>query len=224
MPKSIIFLLFTLFVLRGQTNAQNCESLRPLYSVNYPSFCNAPATVTVTYPLIGGVTYTFRLDGVASATNTWQNVANGRHTIGYTGSNGCNKADTAIVLNSSILQLFAEQQPVTNCLDKYTWSDISQNVSVRDDMLIGIYTVTVTDANGCKISGSATLTTCVWQAIRTQVAWSMLPICSISVWLLANEERQEVFVPLIALQMEEAIVQFGMVKLRLFGQNKHLRA
>jgi hypothetical protein len=336
MPKPYFFLLFTLCVLRGQADAQNCDSLRPLYSVNYPSFCNAPATVTVTYPPIRGVTYTFRLDGVASATNTWQSVPNGRHTIGYTGSNGCNKADTAIVLNSSILQLVAEQQPVTNCLDtvfsykfkaiggqppyqfstngrngytstsnnpvlaqgvysititdaagcrnengylnvlprrdsvranvtltpnspcdslgsvvisvtdpnigrpftislnggaftsdtifrnvprygliayvvrspqgclyygtpyiqgrtspmqlyfgnfcanrfgrglivsavyggaapyKYTWRDISQNVSVRDDMSIGIYNVTVTDANGCKISGSTTLTTCVW--------------------------------------------------------------
>jgi hypothetical protein len=168
MPKSIMFLLFTLFVLSVPTNAQNCESLRPLYSVNYPSFCNAPATVTVTYPPIVGVTYTFRLDGVASATNTWQNVANGRHTIGYTGSNGCNKADTAIVLNSSILQLIAEQQPVTNCLDtvfSYKFTAIGgqppyqfltsgrngyTSTSNTPVLSSGVYSVTITDAMGCR--------------------------------------------------------------------------
>jgi Secretion system C-terminal sorting domain/Cohesin domain len=168
MPKSIIFLLFTLFGLSVPTNAQNCESLRPLYSVNYPSFCNAPATVTVTYPPIGGVTYTFRLDGVASATNTWQNVANGRHTIGYTGSSGCNKADTAIVLNSSILQLIAEQQPVTNCLDTvfsykftaiggqspYQFSTTGRNgyTSTSNSHVLssGVYGITITDATGCR--------------------------------------------------------------------------
>jgi hypothetical protein len=166
MPKSFFLLLFTLFLLRGQAHAQNCDSLRPNYSLNYSSYCNAPATVTVTYPAVRGVTYMFRLDGVPSATNTWQNITAGRHTLGYSASNGCNWADTVITLVSNPLQFVAEQQPFASCADTlFTYKltviggqppyrfSVNEGATTTNNVLVlprGGYAITVIDAVGCR--------------------------------------------------------------------------
>jgi Secretion system C-terminal sorting domain/Cohesin domain len=156
-----------LYYGRSFVEPKKCDTLRPLYTVNYPLYCNATAaTVTVTYPPIQGVAFTFRLDGVPSATNSWQNIRAGTHTLGYSASNGCNWMDTTITLVSSPLQFVAEQQPSTSCSDSLVTYKLTPiggqppyRFSVNDGTLTssnivvlprGGYSITVIDALGCR--------------------------------------------------------------------------
>jgi Secretion system C-terminal sorting domain/SprB repeat len=156
-----------LYYGRSFVEPKKCDTLRPRYTVNYPLYCNASsATVTITYPPIQGVSFTFRLDGAASATNSWQNITAGTHTLGYSASNGCNWMDTTITLVSSPLQFVAEQQPVTNCADSLFTYKLTPlggqppyRFSVNEGTLTsnnivrlprGGYSITVIDAVGCR--------------------------------------------------------------------------
>jgi hypothetical protein len=163
MKKITVFLLFCLAILRGpQVSAQGCDSIN--FTINY-STCNESGPLTITYPNTG-VTYTFKLDSVASATNSWQNVRTGYHTISYTGSNGCVSRNYYRVLYSNPLYVNVQQLTRANCADTtkqyridvtngqapYTFridggSPTTNNVATLRD---GYHNIIATDAGGCR--------------------------------------------------------------------------
>jgi hypothetical protein len=139
------------------------QSLRYYYSYN--SSCNQPATFSVTVLSPTNTSYVFRLDGVASATNTWQNVSPGRHTLGYS-INGCSSLDTVINLASTSLYVYTEQQPLRSCADTlysfklkvvggrapYTFR-IDNGAATTDTIVFlreGRHFINVVDAFGCR--------------------------------------------------------------------------
>jgi hypothetical protein len=162
MKKITLFLLFTLPILRGgKLAAQDCK---PFYYYTYQSFCNAPAAFSIISRDVATNSFIFRLDGVTSTTNIWQNVATGRHTIAY--SNSCTSGDTIINLTTSNLSVFTEQQPLRSCSDTvysfkikvvggrppYNFS-IDNGAATTDSIAFlsqGPHFISVVDALGCR--------------------------------------------------------------------------
>jgi Secretion system C-terminal sorting domain len=164
MKKIGIFILFALAILRGpQVVAQTCDSIN--FTVNYYS-CGGPAPLTISYNNTGSITYTFKLDSLVSATNSWQNVRPGLHTISYTGSNGCASRSYIRYFYATPLQMNVVQQTRANCSDTTTQYriDVSNGqapytyridggapttnnvVTLRN----GNHNIIATDAVGCK--------------------------------------------------------------------------
>ena len=168
MKKICLFLLFVLPILRSPSlGAQVCDSIN--FEMAYNSCRGAAAPLTIGYNGTG-ITYAFKLDSIASATNTWQNVLPGRHTISYTGSNGCVSRNYYRELLPTQPRLYdVTQAPSTNCRDTAglyllsvyggrapyafkmngvqtaTFSGLFDTLTVKD----GIYRINMTDAAGC---------------------------------------------------------------------------
>jgi hypothetical protein len=159
------------------TNFQLYGSSPPEYRINY-STCGSPAPLSITYTIVNGVTYAFRLDGVASSNNTWQNVSPGRHTLGYTSSVGCSRADsTPFVLGTSsnmFVNAYELSQQQRGCVDTTRFFQLFVyngqqpfSFSINDGPLVatplvplrnGLNYVTVIDANGCQLSNYPVVT------------------------------------------------------------------
>jgi hypothetical protein len=159
-----LFTFFALILLRcAPMSAQVCDSFP--FTVNYISCNGAAAPLTITY-VNTGITYAFKLDSVASATNSWQNVRNGYHSISYTGSNGCVSRTFYRSLYSTVLQMDVKQQTRASCSDTTTLYRIdvlngrapytfridggapttNNVVSLRD----GWHNIVATDVGGCR--------------------------------------------------------------------------
>jgi hypothetical protein len=111
MKKITVFLLFCFAILRGpQVSAQTCDSVR--FTINL-STCGV---ATLSYVNSGSIAYTFSLDNVVSATNTWQNITQGNHILTYAGSNGCVSVRNNVWLYPNI-GITLEQQPLRTCAD-----------------------------------------------------------------------------------------------------------
>jgi hypothetical protein len=165
MKKICLFLLFTLPILRGgQVIAQICKDLR--YTFNYTACDTTTGTFSVSYYNVGSAVYTFRLDGVVSTTNTWQNVRNGWHELGYSSDTGCFGVDSFIYLRPKVLYLDLQQQPRLTCRDTsgiykmiviggqapYTFS-VDRGTPTTNDIVAlknGIHNFRITDARGCR--------------------------------------------------------------------------
>jgi hypothetical protein len=142
------------------------------YNINYSS-CGQGAPLSINYFNATSV-YTFRLDGVASSTNTWQNVLPGRHKRGYTSSNGCSRPDFDITLDASNnLQFYTYEliQQQRTCVDTvrpysfyayngtapYTFTingTVFSSSNIVANLHFGSNNIIVQDANGCRINTS----------------------------------------------------------------------
>lgn len=109
-----------------------------------------------------------------STTEDISNLSSGTYSVTVTDANGC-EATTQAVINSSAGSLGIVQPIVTNenCSNgqggidisltgeanpvTYLWSDGSTNQDASN-LVAGVYTVTVTDANGCTTTGTYTVT------------------------------------------------------------------
>jgi Secretion system C-terminal sorting domain len=142
-----------------------------------PNSCGATVgTLTFNFPDTLYRPLSMSLDSAALTTNfTFQNVNTGMHTVRFITFGGCEQV-VKISLNTSLPIQVALRDTCPNLRGfgglyanaysgrfpyTYMWSN-GATTAVLQNIPIGLYTVTVTDANGCKTTGSHLLTSCVW--------------------------------------------------------------
>ena len=137
-----------------------------------PVTCAAADDGTITLQVSGGTQpYAYAWSNGATTQNL-SGLNAGVYTVTVTDANGCNSTDNAQVTSPEVLDLNLVASP-TSCSDQedgtinatatggttpysYLWNNGS---TTRDlsGLGAGTYTLTVTDASGCSISGSATV-------------------------------------------------------------------
>lgn len=138
--------------------------------------CNGGSDGTAIASTTGGTSpYTYSWNtSPAQTTPTANNLIAGTYIVTATDSNGCNIKDTITITQPPVLS--ATMGPVTNvsCNGgsngsavvnvtggtspyKYSWSPSGGNGSVASNLTAGAYIVTITDANSCTATASATI-------------------------------------------------------------------
>ena len=135
------------------------------------AFCNGSATVAV-----GGGTppYSYSWSPGGQTTSVINNICAGTYTVTVTDANGCNGTATIIITEPQGMQanlnvINATCNGVCNGVAianptggtgpyTYSWSPGGQTTSSVNGLCAGNYTVQVTDANGCNISETFTIT------------------------------------------------------------------
>ena len=169
------------------TDSAGCVSIAPVVITQPPpigfSFansidplCNGSNNGSITVTPFGGVLpYTFSWTSSASTTNTATNLTSGPYTVTLTDANGCSSSQT-ITLTDPVAQTISHIATNPSCntvadgvIDvtngggtpgyTYQWSGGS-SATTQDltTLLIGSYTLTVTDTNGCTIKDTIVLT------------------------------------------------------------------
>ncbi len=136
--------------------------------------CNGGSNGSVTVAAAGGTTtYTYSLDGgAASATPIFNGVTAGPHTITITDANGCTVVVPVTITQPTVLTLATSVSNATCTAANgsatvtpsgatpaysYLWSPGGATTATDNFNTAGNYTVTVTDANGCTGSATATI-------------------------------------------------------------------
>jgi hypothetical protein len=149
--------------------------------------CNGNTNASATITLTGGTgpfSYSWNTNP-AQTSATASNLAAGVYSVKVTDANGCVTNDTAVITQPAILVSTLIQTNVSCTATangnatamvsggtgaySYSWSTIPvQTVSTANGLSAGNYTVTVTDANGCKVSSVATISQKAISAILTE--------------------------------------------------------
>ena len=117
-------------------------------------------------------TYSWNATNPTQTGQTANGLAQGPYTVTVTDHNGCATTATTIVRDTTDLTVTASQSPdlCNKGVGKatatptgqspytYTWTTMPiQNTKTADSLVVGSYSVSVTDANGCKDSASITV-------------------------------------------------------------------
>ncbi len=165
------------------TDANGCTATRS-FTITQPPALTASAlavaatcgnnngSITVTAGG-GSPNYTYTWNPNVSATNTATNLAPGNYSIQVTDANGCTALVTATVSPSSAI---AATNAVTNILCfggtgsatvtvtgnngnvTYVWNPNVSNTNTASNLVAGSYTCTATDAQGCSVQQTITIT------------------------------------------------------------------
>ena len=129
--------------------------------------CNGESNGTATATVAGGTAPFTYLWSNGGTTATISNLAAGIYSVTVTDKNGCTATGQVIVAQPAKLTLSLSSTPAT-CLSTgsatatvtggtppytYLWSNGATTATITN-LAGGTYTVTATDANGCKVSGS----------------------------------------------------------------------
>ncbi len=135
----------------------------------------------------GSDPYTFAWSNGAS-TKDLEDVSAGTYTVTITDTNGCTRAETFVVGQTTDLEVITTAEPA-RCFGEatgsatanvsggtldygYLWSN-NATTPTADNLSAGIYTVTVTDAAGCSQTATAVVTQPT--AISGAAQWTALP-------------------------------------------------
>ena len=140
-------------------------------ATSLPAKCNGTPTGTITAVGAGGVgTYSYSLNGAAfQSSGVYPNQGMGTYNISVKDANGCSSTTTVSVTEPTIVGITIDTQNA-NCSAPngsatvtavggmggytYSWSP-GGSAPIKTGLSAGNYTVTVTDANNCSISGLA---------------------------------------------------------------------
>jgi hypothetical protein len=136
--------------------------------------CNGAATGVASVSPIGGTSpYTYRWS-TGATTQTITGLAAGSYSVVITDANGCTLTRSFIITQPSALTATTSQTNVTTNGGNngsatitvsggtpgytYSWSPNVSTTATASNLSAGTYTVTVTDANGCTIARTFTIT------------------------------------------------------------------
>jgi hypothetical protein len=135
--------------------------------------CNGGATGSATATPSGGtVPYTYSWTPSGGTSATASGLTAGTYTITVTDKNGCTATASAIITQPSSLTSLTSTTPTTCGLNNgsatvtpaggtpayiYSWAPGGQTAATATGLSAGTYTSTVTDANGCTVTASATV-------------------------------------------------------------------
>jgi gliding motility-associated-like protein len=145
-----------------------------LVTLTTPAICitnNGTANVT-TFGGVAPYTYNWSITNPIQTTQTAVGLSPGQYTAFVTDANNCMVAATVMVNDTSDLVVTATQSPdlcnkgvgkaIANPVGAqpytYTWTtNPIQNTQTADNLVVGNYSVSVTDAYGCNASASTTV-------------------------------------------------------------------
>jgi gliding motility-associated-like protein len=120
--------------------------------------------------------YTYTLGAVNNSTGIFNNLAAGNYLVVATDASGCSNSQQVSITAPPALTLSAAVQQQVSCfggnngqlvatgsggtgLLSFKWNDpAQQTTATASNLAIGVYTVTVTDINGCTKTAQATIT------------------------------------------------------------------
>lgn len=137
--------------------------------------CNGGSTGEAFVGVFGGtLPYSYLWSPTGNTTANPTNLANGTHVVTITDGNGCVHRDTVIIAQPAPLAIALAQTNVScnggsdgtgtanisggTTPYSYLWSPGGSTAPNATGLSAGAYTVQVTDANGCTISGNITVT------------------------------------------------------------------
>ena len=166
------------------------DTIAPTATVTQPS-CVTTCDGSVSLAPTGGAGSYNILWSNGATTTAINNLCAGTYTVTITDGNACQKVDSFIIANPTmVVALNINNAPgcsgvcdgeieasVTGGTAPYTyaWSS-GGTLGTEYDLCGGLYSVTVTDANGCSVTGSVTLTTPT--PITTNINTITSPNCS----------------------------------------------
>ncbi|MFK7949142.1 MAG: proprotein convertase P-domain-containing protein [Saprospiraceae bacterium] len=145
-------------------------------STHTPTLCFGSADGTATVTPAGGVgNYSYNWIGQNQTTQTATGFAAGDYIVEVSDSNGCTTSDTVTVTQPTALGILPTVAN-TSCFGfnngaigvtpvggiggyTYQWSTSpNDTLSINNNLIAGVYSVTVIDANGCVLTDSFTVT------------------------------------------------------------------
>jgi hypothetical protein len=143
--------------------------------------CNGGATGTITTSATGGtgvLTYTLTPGALSNGSGAFTSLVAGVYSVTVTDANGCTVSVNGIIITeSSALVMGALSNTAVSCNGgnngtatagvvsggslpyNYSWNSVPVQVTATATGLsAGTYVVTVTDANGCTVTGNTTIT------------------------------------------------------------------
>ncbi len=137
--------------------------------------CNGVCDGSVTASASGGqAPYTYSWDGGLGGGGTHNNVCAGTYTVTITDDNGCTGTGTVTVTEPAAINVNTSSTNAScngvcdgsvtvtasggTAPYTYSWSGGLGGGATHNNVCAGSYTVTITDANGCTATGSATVT------------------------------------------------------------------
>ncbi len=141
--------------------------------------CNGSSNGSIAViPFGGTLPYTFTWTGSGSVSNTANNLSAGIYTVTVTDANGCSSTQTNTLIDPTSLTISNAVTPAScnttanGAIDvtvgggspgyTYQWSGGSAlTTQDLDSILVGTYTITVTDTNGCTITDTIIVTSTV---------------------------------------------------------------
>jgi hypothetical protein len=126
-------------------------------------------------PAGGSGTYTYLWAPAGGNAQTASNLSAGTYTVTVTDANGCTISSTATITQPTAVTATGSTLTNVSCFSggngsatvtpgggtspyTYLWSPIGGNAITASNLAAGTYTVLVTDANGCTITSTATIT------------------------------------------------------------------
>ncbi len=144
-------------------------------TTNGSVLCNGNQTANISVTATGGTPpYNYSWSNGIGTSSTPSNVGVGTYTVTVTDSKGCSFSTTATVTEPTALTATATGSVLLCHGDtngtissnvtggtapySYAWSNTASNIPNQTGLTNGIYTVTITDNNGCSTTTSATVT------------------------------------------------------------------
>ena len=140
--------------------------------------CNGGATGSATATASGGVTpYTYNWSSGGGSNASASNLSAGTYTVAVNDANGCASTASVTITQPALLKCSIPSITNTGCSKEdtagsatakasggtgsftYLWSPGGETTATISGLSAGTYTLTVTDANGCKGISIATITT-----------------------------------------------------------------
>jgi len=211
------------------TDANGCQATSQV-TLNAPAgitltapaatvLCNGAADATVSVSVAGGTApYTFVWDNGATSQSV-ANVAAGSYSVTVTDNGGCvNNATVSVSQPAALLaSTTATDASCQTCTDgsavasatggtgsfTFEWTD-GQTAATATGLATGSYTVTITDANGCQTTATATVGFAIGvvENNNTQAAIRLFPNPTASIVTLENLPAQARITVLNALGQE----------------------
>ena len=162
--------------LIGTITCSNCSA--PTATLNIASvtcFGDNDGSVTVT-PDGSNPPYTFTLGTTSNTTGIFQNLVAGSYVVVVTDASGCSSSFPVAILSPAACTAVVNVQSNVSCFGgsngsavvnasggtgnlSYLWNDpAGQTSATASNLAAGVYTVTVTDENGCTATATATVT------------------------------------------------------------------
>src|SRR5207244_1272537 len=138
--------------------------------------CNGGGNGSVTVAANGGIPgYNYAWSPAGGNSLTANNLPAGTYTVTVTDNNGCSITSTAVITEPTLLVANSSQLTSLSCFGgsnasavaagnggtpayNYSWSPAGGNSATANNLSAGNYTVAVTDANGCAVTTTVTIT------------------------------------------------------------------